>query len=455
MPPTTPFPLANLPADLFTAPIPDPVDHAQIAKNSLTRLLENDLSVVATAHAHWRDMLALSSTLRTFNSSAAFKTAWKDLTSLHKPGNFDFKERSSSVVRIGPIAMITAEFYFVNGLEPSGVTAQPSQGINGQINQIKDTIDLSVFSLFGVWILRGRGPLVTSGRCHGYLKIAPEIPEGAQENGARAFEYKIFSLSTILESVDGYGDPDVFPSHISTGPTPRVNGTSNGTLRGLSQSQHSSTNTNDAPNGGSFDALVVGLGPSGLSTIARLTALGLNAIACDKIPELGLNWTERYNSLKLHTPKMQNSLPFNFKPPKDAPYYLTANDLRRYYQSFVEEYKLNDRLWLLTSVKHASYDKSTSSWTVILTQSGQERVVSTRHLVFCLGMTGRTPKQPSLPGRDKYPGTVIHAVDYVNSHNWAGKRGIVIGTANTGHDIAEDMVNAGMHVTMYTTNTSM
>lgn len=263
MPPTTPFPLANLPADLFTAPIADPVDHAQIAKNSLTRLVENDLSVVATAHAHWRDMLALSSTLRTFNSSAAFKTAWKDLTSLHKPGNFDFKERSSSVVRIGPIAMITAEFYFVNGLEPSG-------------------------------------------RCHGYLKIAPEIPEGAQENGTRAFEYKIFSLSTILESVDGYGDPDVFPSHISTGPTPRVNGTSNGTLRGLSQSQHSSTNTNDAPNGGSFDALVVGLGPSGLSTIARLTALGLNVIACDKIPELGLNWTERYNSLKLHTPKMQS-----------------------------------------------------------------------------------------------------------------------------------------------------
>ncbi|PSN61546.1 flavin-containing monooxygenase, partial [Corynespora cassiicola Philippines] len=352
----------------------------------------------------WRDILALSSTMRTFNSTAAFKAAWKDLISLRQPYNFEFEEGSSSVVRIGHIAFITARFHFQNGLQPSG-------------------------------------------RSLGMLKIAPDIFEGFQDN-AEPSRYKIVALSTILESVQGYGDPDVFPRHFLENTTLKTNEILNGASNGTIKSYNSNAKTGGSLTSNQFDALVVGLGPSGLSNIARLKALGLNAIACDKIPEVGLNWTDRYNSLRLHTPKMQNSLPFDFKPPKDANYYLTMEELKNYYQSFVAEYKLQDSLWLSTIVNHATYSKSKGSWTVTLIQAGNERVISARHLVFCVGNTGRVPQQPNLPGRESFHGTVIHSVDYTCATEWAGKRGIVIGTANTGHDVAEDMADAGMHVTM-------
>jgi hypothetical protein len=122
------------------------------------------------------------------------------------------------------------------------------------------------------------------GRCLGLVKIAPDVLHGEETDG----EYKIWSLSTILESIDGYGDPDIYP----------LNLLGKGTLDPRNGDSHHEPSH--------FDALVVGFGPSGLSTLARLKALGVNAIACDKTPQVGMNWTDRYHSLRLHTPKAQS-----------------------------------------------------------------------------------------------------------------------------------------------------
>ena len=43
----------------------------------------------------------------------------------------------------------------------------------------------------------------------------------------------------------------------------------------------------------------------------------------------------------------------------------------------------------------------------------------------------------------------MHSVQYKNCESWAGRKAIIIGAANTAHDIAEDMVHAGLEsVTM-------
>jgi cation diffusion facilitator CzcD-associated flavoprotein CzcO len=43
----------------------------------------------------------------------------------------------------------------------------------------------------------------------------------------------------------------------------------------------------------------------------------------------------------------------------------------------------------------------------------------------------------------------MHSVDYKNAKGWKGKRGVIIGTGNTAHDVAEDMLDAGLEsVTM-------
>lgn len=241
------FPLASLPADVFTTPIPKTIHHVQVAKECIAKLAANDISVFASSTAHWRDLLAMTSTLRTFTSGPAAGAAWKDTTSLHKPSGFEFKQGSARVVNTGPLSFIEARFSYTNGLQPRG-------------------------------------------RCLGLVKIAPE----ALQPGKQEVEYKIWALTTMLESVDGYGDPDVFPPHLIGKKT--LHHRHRGTINGDKETKPAC-----------FDALVVGLGPSGLATLARLKALNLNAIACDRISQVGMNWTDRYQSLRLHTPKAQST----------------------------------------------------------------------------------------------------------------------------------------------------
>jgi cation diffusion facilitator CzcD-associated flavoprotein CzcO len=47
-----------------------------------------------------------------------------------------------------------------------------------------------------------------------------------------------------------------------------------------------------------------------------------------------------------------------------------------------------------------------------------------------------------------FAGTILHASQYQDSEAWKGKRVIVIGTGNSGHDIAQDLYSNGATVTL-------
>lgn len=56
---------------------------------------------------------------------------------------------------------------------------------------------------------------------------------------------------------------------------------------------------------------------------------------------------------------------------------------------------------------------------------------------------------PEYPDRDTFEGTILHSGIYKDAIDWKGKRGVVIGTANTAHDVVEDMLAAELsEVTM-------
>ena len=43
---------------------------------------------------------------------------------------------------------------------------------------------------------------------------------------------------------------------------------------------------------------------------------------------------------------------------------------------------------------------------------------------------------------------VIHAGEFTDGSNWNGKRAIVIGTGNSGHDVAQDLHSHGVATTI-------
>ena len=49
---------------------------------------------------------------------------------------------------------------------------------------------------------------------------------------------------------------------------------------------------------------------------------------------------------------------------------------------------------------------------------------------------------------EKFKGVMMHSVQYHDASAWKGKRGVIIGSANTAHDIAEDMVEAELASTI-------
>ena len=55
---------------------------------------------------------------------------------------------------------------------------------------------------------------------------------------------------------------------------------------------------------------------------------------------------------------------------------------------------------------------------------------------------------PQYPGMENFKGKVIHSVQWKDGKEWKGKKAIVVGTANTGHDMAENLEEAGADVTM-------
>jgi cation diffusion facilitator CzcD-associated flavoprotein CzcO len=68
-----------------------------------------------------------------------------------------------------------------------------------------------------------------------------------------------------------------------------------------------------------------------------------------------------------------------------------------------------------------------------------------RHVVLATGVSG-IPSVPDIPSLKDFTGKVMHSSQYDDGENWKGKRAIVIGTGNSGHDIAQDLYSSGAQV---------
>ena len=53
-----------------------------------------------------------------------------------------------------------------------------------------------------------------------------------------------------------------------------------------------------------------------------------------------------------------------------------------------------------------------------------------------------------VPGRDGFAGVSYHSSRHDSAASWAGKKAVVVGACNSGHDIAQDLYEAGADVTL-------
>ena len=191
--------------------------------------------------------------------------------------------------------------------------------------------------------------------------------------------------------------------------------------------------------------LVVGGGQAGLSIAARLAQLGIDTLIVDRLPRIGDNWRTRYHALTLHNQVQVNHLPYMPFPP-NWPTYIPKDKLAGWFEAYVESLELN--YWTGTELEGGRYDEDEGRWTVTLRRAdGTTRTMKPRHIVMATGVSG-IPNIPNIPSLKDFKGTVLHSSQYEDGDAWAGKRAIVIGTGNSGHDIAQDLQSSGADVTL-------
>jgi thioredoxin reductase len=265
-----------------------------------------------------------------------------------------------------------------------------------------------------------------AGRGDGIFRLIPDTSDGNR--------LKAWTLLTALEELKG------FEEQIGTD-RPRGNAYSRD-FRGpnwLDQRKASNAYAERDPT-----VLVIGGGQSGLCIAARLKQLNVDTLIVDRMQRIGDNWRKRYHALTLHNQVQVNHLPYMLFPP-NWPTYIPKDKLANWFESYVDGLELN--FWIETEFEGGSYDETSGRWDVTLRRGGETRILHPRHVVLATGVSG-IPNLPDIPGLKNFAGKTVHSSRYDDGESWKGKRAIVIGTGNSGHDIAQDLYSSGANVTM-------
>lgn len=265
------------------------------------------------------------------------------------------------------------------------------------------------------------------GRGDGVIRLIPDIDDGGR--------LKAWTLLTALEELKG------FEEQLGVN-RPRGNAYSRD-FRGpnwLDLRKAANDYANRDPT-----VLVIGGGQSGLCIAARLKQLNVDTLIVDRMERIGDNWRKRYHALTLHNQVQVNHLPYMLFPP-NWPTYIPKDKLANWFESYVDGMELN--FWTGTEFEGGSYDEAQGRWSVTLRRAdGSRRVMHPRHVVLATGVSG-IPNIPDIPGLKDFAGKTVHSSGYDDGENFKGKRAIVIGTGNSGHDIAQDLYSSGAEVTM-------
>ena len=186
----------------------------------------------------------------------------------------------------------------------------------------------------------------------------------------------------------------------------------------------------------SKDAVVVGAGPAGLAAAAELQKVGYAVIVIDKADSVSSSWSHHYDRLHLHTARTMSSLPGRGIPKKYGR-WVARDDFRAYLADYAKQ--LDVRLGVTAN----SVEKKNGQWVVDSTIG----TLTADALVIATGYN-HVAKIPAWPGLTSYRGRVLHSSEYRNPAALDAQHVLVVGPGNSGAEIAADLADAGVTVTL-------
>lgn len=185
-----------------------------------------------------------------------------------------------------------------------------------------------------------------------------------------------------------------------------------------------------------FDTVVVGGGQTGLTVGYHLALRGQSFVIVDGHERIGDSWRQRWDSLRLFTPARYNGLPG--WPFPSAPWsFPTRDEMADYLEAYAARFDLPVRC----GVRVDQLGKEGNRY--VLT-SGDRRI-ETDNVVVAMGSYQR-PRVPAFAA-ELDPGIVqLHSHDYRKPTQLPAGGVLVVGSGNSGADIALDVADGSSNV---------
>ena len=178
---------------------------------------------------------------------------------------------------------------------------------------------------------------------------------------------------------------------------------------------------------------IIGGGPAGLAAAATLKPLGLTVRVLEQAEAVGARWRNHYDRLHLHTTRTGSALP-GLEIPSAYGRWVKRDDFVTYQEQYAKHHGIE--LETGTSVEHVA--REGQGWRL----STSKGPIDATHVVVATGYNN-LPHLPLWPGREGFTGELVHSREYRSGAAYKGKKVVVVGTGNTGAEIATDLVEQG------------
>ncbi|KAK5811274.1 probable indole-3-pyruvate monooxygenase YUCCA10 isoform X2 [Gossypium arboreum] len=188
--------------------------------------------------------------------------------------------------------------------------------------------------------------------------------------------------------------------------------------------------------------IIIGAGPSGLATAASLNLHSIPYILLEREDCFASLWKKNaYDRLHLHLHKQFCQLP-HLPFPHSYPRFISKQQFVSYLDDYVSHFKITPLY--CRCVELALFDEITKEWIVKVRKlsSGEVEEFRGRFLVVASG-EATDPYTPEIEGLKSFPGDVLHSTQFKNGKAFRDKNVLVVGSGNSGMEIAMDLANHG------------
>ncbi|KFP21360.1 Dimethylaniline monooxygenase [N-oxide-forming] 5, partial [Egretta garzetta] len=203
---------------------------------------------------------------------------------------------------------------------------------------------------------------------------------------------------------------------------------------------------------------IIGAGASGLCALKCCLDEGLAPTCFERSGDIGGLWrfeehpeegrASIYRSVIINTSKEMMCFS-DFPIPEDFPNYMHNSKIMEYFRMYAQHFDLLRHI-LCRVTKRPDF-AATGQWEVVTESEGKQETAVFDAVLVCTGHhTEAHLPLSTFPGLEKFSGWYLHSRDYKSPQSFLGKRVVVVGTGNSGIDIAVELSHTAKQVFLST-----